>query len=229
MLRACCYVDNSHALGCIRGRALWCLHVPGRRIGAVPYRDVCRLHRLPHHSYQVFPQVGTVELKVPRVREGGYFPSLLESRKKTERALSAVVQEAYVHGVSTRKVDVLVKALGMGGIPKSLMSPSCAKSSTSSSSVSGAGRSKALSPYMWVDATYVKACQDGHVASVAVVLAVGATIRSVFAQPDAKSANQQWIRVSEGFRHRFSRLWAENAVALREKPLAQVAPHKCCP
>jgi putative transposase len=58
---------------------------------------------------------------------------------------------------------------------------------------------------------------------------VGATIRAVFAQPDAKSANQQWLSVSVGFRHRFARLSAETAVALREKPLAQVAPHKSRP
>jgi putative transposase len=91
-------------------------------------------------------RVGTVELKVPRVRDGGYFPSLVEPRRKAERALSAVVQEAYVHGVSTRKVDELVKALGMTGISKSLMSPSCAKSSMKSSSASVTDRSKALIP-----------------------------------------------------------------------------------
>jgi putative transposase len=66
-----------------------------------------------------------VELKVPRVRDGGYFPSLLEPRRRAERALAAVVQEAYVHGVSTRKVDELVKALGMGGISKSRLSELC--------------------------------------------------------------------------------------------------------
>ena len=70
-------------------------------------------------------RVGTVELKVPRVRDGGYFPSLLEPRRRAERALAAVVQEAYVHGVSTRKVDELVKALGMGGISKSRVSELC--------------------------------------------------------------------------------------------------------
>jgi hypothetical protein len=98
---------------------------------------------------------------------------------------------------------------------------------------------------VWVDATYLKARQDGRVASVAVGIAVrvkaqtgerevleqivGATICTVFAQPDAKSAHQQWRMVSEGFRHRFSRLSAENAVALKEKPLAQAAPHKSLP
>ena len=67
-------------------------------------------------------RVGSVELSVPRVRDSSYFPSLLEPRRKAERALAAVVQEAYVHGVSTRKVYELVKALGMGGISKSRVS-----------------------------------------------------------------------------------------------------------
>ena len=91
-------------------------------------------------------RVGTVDLKVPRVRDGGYFPSLLEPRRRAERALSAVVQEAYVHRVSTRKVDELVKALGMSGISKSLMSPKCVRSSMRRSSASEAGRSKAPTP-----------------------------------------------------------------------------------
>jgi len=81
-----------------------------------------------------------VDLKVSRVRDGGYVPSLLEPRRKAERALATVVQEAYVHGVSTRKVDELVKALGMDGISKSLMSTNCSRSSTRRSSASGAGR-----------------------------------------------------------------------------------------
>jgi putative transposase len=70
-------------------------------------------------------RVGSVELSVPRVRDSSYFPSLLEPRRKAERALAAVVQEAYVHGVSTRKVDELVKALGMTGISKSRVSELC--------------------------------------------------------------------------------------------------------
>ena len=66
-----------------------------------------------------------MELSVPRVRDSSYFPSLLEPRRRAERALSAVVQEAYVHGVSTRNVDDLVKALGMSGISKSRVSELC--------------------------------------------------------------------------------------------------------
>ncbi len=67
-------------------------------------------------------RVGTIALRVPRVRDGSFFPSLLEPRRRAERALVAVVQEAYVQGVSTRRVDDLVRALGMEGISKSQVS-----------------------------------------------------------------------------------------------------------
>lgn len=237
-------------------------------------------------------RAGAIELKVPRVRDGSYFPSLLEPRRRAERALSAVVQEAYVHGVSTRKVDELVKALGITGISKSRVSELCEELDEEVERF----RNRPLEgdyPYIWIDATYVKARQDGRVASVAVVIAVGvkgetgerevlgldvgpsedgafwtaflrslvarglsgvrlvtsdahrglkgaigavlhgaswqrcrvhfmrnalslvpkaaqqmvgATIRTVFAQPDTQSARQQWRRVSDGFRSRFPRL-----------------------
>jgi transposase-like protein len=237
-------------------------------------------------------RVGTVELKVPRVRDSSYFPSLLEPRRKAERALSAVVQEAYVHGVSTRKVDELVKALGMTGISKSRVSELCEELDEEVERFRDRPLEGAY-PYVWVDATYLKCRQDGRVVSTAVVIAVGvkaqtgerevlgfdvgfsedgafwsaflrslvarglrgvrlvtsdahrglkgaieavlvgaswqrcrvhfmrnaltlvpkaaqqmvgATIRTVFAQPDAASAHQQWRRVSEGFSSRFPRL-----------------------
>jgi putative transposase len=113
-----------------------------------------------------------VELSVRRVRDSSYFPSLLEPRRRAERALSAVVQEAYVHGVSTRKVDELVKALGMRGISKSRVSELCEELDEEV----GRFRNRELEgpyPYMWLDATYLKSHQDGRVASVAVVIAVG--------------------------------------------------------
>jgi transposase-like protein len=253
-------------------------------------------------------RVGTVELKVPRVRDSSYFPSLLEPRRKAERALAAVVQEAYVHGVSTRKVDELVKALGMGSISKSRVSELCEHLDEEVERF----RNRPLEgsyPYLWVDATYVKARQDGRVVSVAVVIAVGvdgrtgerevlgvdvgpsedgafwasflrslvarglsgvrlvtsdahrglkravgtvlvgtswqrcrvhfmrnalslvpkaaqqmvgATIRTVFAQPDAVSACEQWRRVADGFRHRFLRL-AELMDEAEEDVLAYAA------
>ena len=237
-------------------------------------------------------RAGTVELRVPRVRDGSYFPSPLEPRRRAERALSAVVQEAYVHGVSTRKVDELVRALGMDGISKSRVSELCEELDEQVERF----RSRLLEgshPYIWIDATYLKARQDGRVVSVAVVIAVGingetgerevlgldvgpsedeafwtsflrslvarglsgvrlvtsdahrglkgaigtvlqgaswqrcrvhfmrnalslvpkaaqqmvgATIRTVFAQPDAASAHEQWQRVADGFRSRFQKL-----------------------
>ena len=253
-------------------------------------------------------RVGAVELKVPRVRDSSYFPSLLEPRRRAERALSAVVQEAYVHGVSTRKVDELVKALGMGGISKSRVSELCEELDEEVERF----RDRPLEgpyPYLWVDATYLKARQDGRVSSTAVVIAVGvnaktgerevlgldvglgedgafwssflrslvarglsgvrlvtsdahrglkgaieaivhgaswqrcrvhfmrnalslvpkaaqqmvgATIRTVFAQPDALSAHQQWRKVADGFRGRFPKL-AELMDEAEEDVLAYAA------
>ena len=93
-------------------------------------------HRNGYRQRSWDTRVGTVELSVSRVRDSSYFPPLLEPRRRAERALSTVVQEAYVHGVSTRKVDDLVQALGMSGISKSLMSQSSARNSTRRSSAS---------------------------------------------------------------------------------------------
>jgi putative transposase len=109
---------------------------------------------------------------VPRVCDGGYLPWLLELRRRAERALAAVVQEAYVHGVSTRQVDDLVKALGMGGVSKSRVSEVCEELDKEGDRF----RNRPLEgsyPYVWVDATYVKARQDGRVIPAAVVIAVG--------------------------------------------------------
>jgi transposase-like protein len=117
-------------------------------------------------------RVGTLELRVPRVRDGSYFPSLLDPRKRAERALVAVVQEAYVQGVSTRRVDELVHALGINGISKSQVSRLC---QTLDDEVERF-RSRPLEgpyPYVWLDATYLKVRQDGRVVSMAVVIAIG--------------------------------------------------------
>jgi putative transposase len=119
-------------------------------------------------------RVGTLELAIPKVRPGSYFPSLLEPRRRGERALAAVVQEAYVHGVSTRKVDDLMKALGLEGISKSEVSRVCAALDVEVE----AFRSRALDgeyPYVWLDATYHKVRHDGRVISMATVAAIGVT------------------------------------------------------
>ena len=115
-------------------------------------------------------RVGTIELQVPRVREGGFIPSLLEPRRRAERALVAVVQEAYVHGVSTRKLDDLVQALGIDGISKSQVSRLCQELDGEVERF----RSRPLTgsyPYLWLDATYLKGRENGRVVSMAVVLA----------------------------------------------------------
>lgn len=117
-------------------------------------------------------RVGSIELRVPRVRDGGYYPALLEPRRRGERALVAVVQEAYVQGVSTRRVDDLVKALGMSGISKSQVSRLCQALDTEVERF----RTRKLDgpyPFCWLDATFLKVRHDHRVVSMAVVIAVG--------------------------------------------------------
>ena len=117
-------------------------------------------------------RAGTVELRIPRLRTGSYFPAFLEPRRLAEKALTAVVQEAYIQGISTRSVDDLVKAMGMSGISKSQVSRLCEEIDV---------RVKAFLdrpiegdwPYVWIDATYLKVRQAGRIVSVAVTIAVG--------------------------------------------------------
>src|SRR5918911_1448208 len=115
---------------------------------------------------------GTVELRVPKPRKGSYFPGFLEPRRMAEKALTAVVQEAYVHGVSTRAVDDLVQAMGMSGISKSQVSRLCAEIDDKVKAFL-ARPIEGDWPYLWIDATYVKVRQNGRIVSVAVIVAVG--------------------------------------------------------
>jgi transposase-like protein len=117
-------------------------------------------------------RAGTVELRIPKLRKGSYFPVFLEPRRMAEKALAAVVQEAYVHGVSTRSVDDLVQAMGMSGISKSQVSRLCAEIDEKVK----AFLSRPIEgdwPYLWIDATYMKQRQNGRIVSVAVIVAVG--------------------------------------------------------
>lgn len=117
-------------------------------------------------------RAGTVELRIPKLRKGSYFPSFLEPRRTAERALVAVIQEAYVHGVSTRAVDDLVQAMGASGVSKSQGSRLCAELDERV----GAFLSRPIEgewPYLWLDATYVRVRQAGRIVSVAVTIAVG--------------------------------------------------------
>jgi len=115
---------------------------------------------------------GTIALRIPKLRRGSYFPAFLEPRRSSEKALAAVVQEAYVQGISTRSVDELVKALGMTGISKSQVSRLCEEIDERV----GAFLERPLEgdwPYLWIDATYVKVRQAGRIVSVATIIAVG--------------------------------------------------------
>ena len=112
-------------------------------------------------------RVGTLELRVPRVRDGSFFPGLLEPRKRAERALVATVREAYVQGVSTRRVDDLVKALGLDGISKSQVSRLCEELDTEVERFRNRKLDGAY-PYVWVDATFLKVRQDHRVVNMVV-------------------------------------------------------------
>jgi transposase-like protein len=117
-------------------------------------------------------RAGTVELRIAKLRRGCYFPGFLEPRRMAEKALTAVIQEAYIHGVSTRSVDDLVKALGMSGVSKSQVSRLCAEIDERVT----AFLERPLEgdwPYLWIDATYLKVRQNGRIVSVAVIVAVG--------------------------------------------------------
>ena len=117
-------------------------------------------------------RVGDVALQIPKLRNGSYFPSFLEPRRRAERALLAVIQHAYVEGVSTRKVDDLVQALGLSGIDKSTVSRICQELDSAVS----AFRNRPLDavfPYVWFDALYLKVRQNHRIVSMAVVIAIG--------------------------------------------------------
>ena len=144
-------------------------HVGAERHERTPSRTG---HRNGYRERAWDTRVGTVELRVPRVRDGSFFPALLEPRKRAERALTAVVQEAYVQGVSTRRVDDLVQALGLAGISKSQVSRLCQDLDTEVERF----RTRRLDgpyPYVWLDATFVKVREQGRVVSQAVVIAIG--------------------------------------------------------
>jgi len=147
-------------------------------IGAGRYErtDERTTHRNGSRTRLLSTKAGDVELHIPKFREGSFLPILLEPRRRIDRALWAVVMEAYVHGVSTRKVDDLVRALGIdAGISKSEVSRICGELDA----VVGAFRERRLDhvafPYVFLDATYVKAHEGASVVSKAIVIATGVT------------------------------------------------------
>jgi len=118
-------------------------------------------------------RAGRIDLKIPKLRQGSYFPAILEPRRTAEKALIAVIQEAYIQGISTRSVDDLVKAMGMSGISKSEVSRLVCEIDERVQAflgrpIEGEWR------YLWIDATYVQVRQGGRIVNVAVIIATGA-------------------------------------------------------
>ena len=150
-------------------------------------------------------RAGTVELRIPKLRKGSYFPGFLEPRRLAEKALTAVIQEAYIQGISTRSVDDLVKAMGMSGVSKSQVSRLCEEIDA---------RVKTFLdrpiegdwPYLWIDATYVKVRQAGRIVSVAVTVAVAVNTdgrREVLGMAiGASEAETFWIEFLRKLRRR---------------------------
>ena len=128
-------------------------------------------HRNGYRARDWDTRAGRIELAIPRLRKGSYFPSFLEPRRTAEKALVAVIQEAYVHGVSTRSVDDLVKAMGAGGMSKSQVSRLCAEIDTRVNAFLSRPLEGAW-PYLWLDATYIKVRECGRIISRAVIVAV---------------------------------------------------------
>jgi transposase-like protein len=117
-------------------------------------------------------RAGRIDLAIPKLRKGSYFPAFLEPRRTAEKALTAVIQEAYVHGISTRSVDDLVKAMGASGISKSQVSRLCEEIDERVNAFL-ARPIEGEWPYLWIDATYLKTREAGRIVSTAVILAVG--------------------------------------------------------
>jgi len=116
-------------------------------------------------------RAGRIDLAIPKLRKGSYFPSFLEPRRTAEKALVAVIQEAYVHGVSTRAVDDLVRAMGGTGVSKSQVSRLCAEIDERVQAFLTRPLEGAW-PYLWLDATYIRVRENGRIISRAVIIAV---------------------------------------------------------
>src|SRR5882724_4227283 len=147
-----------------------------QRIGAGRYErsENRTTHRNGSRERLLSTKAGDVSLKIPKLRQGSFFPSLLEPRRRIDRALWAVIMEAYVHGVSTRKVDDLVSALGIdAGVSKSQVSRICAELDRAVTEFRERRLDHIEFPYVFLDATYVKAHEGAHVVSKAIVIATG--------------------------------------------------------
>ncbi|MBL7405405.1 transposase, partial [Escherichia coli] len=128
-------------------------------------------YRNGHRERSLDTRLGSLNLKIPKLRTGSYFPGFLEPRRTVEKALVAVIQEAWIAGVSTRRVDDLVQAMGLSGISKSSVSKLCKDIDERVNAFLTRPLSGAW-PYLWLDATYLKVREGGRIVSVAAIVAV---------------------------------------------------------
>jgi putative transposase len=144
------------------------------QIGAERYdrSEERQTHRNGYRERNWETRVGDVPLRIPKLRRGSYFPSFLESRRRAERALIAVIQSAYIEGVSTRKVDDLVQTLGLAGVDKSKVSRMCKELDEAVTAFRHRPLEEAY-PYLWLDAVYLKVRQNHRIVNMAVVIAIG--------------------------------------------------------
>src|SRR5678816_3260786 len=124
-----------------------------------------------HRDRVLDTRLGSLQLRIPKLRQGSYFPPFLEARKVSEKALVTVIQEAWIGGVSTRRVDELVQAMGLAGISKSQVSKLCKDIDERVNAflerpIEGEWR------YLWLDATYLKVRDGGRIVSVAAIIAM---------------------------------------------------------
>jgi putative transposase len=152
------------------------LEVEAKTGAALGARSSARCtHRNGYRERAWETRAGRIDLAIPKLRKGSYFPSFLEPRRTAEKALTAVIQEAYVHGISTRAVDDLVKAMGGSGVSKSQVSRLCEEidervNAFLARPLEGTWR------YLWLDATSVRVREGGRIVSMATIVAVGANI-----------------------------------------------------
>jgi putative transposase len=159
---------------------------------------------------------GDLTVRIPKTRTGSFFPSLLQPRRRVDQALHSVICEAYVHGVSTRKVDDLVAALGIEtGLSKSEVSRVCAALDADVAAWRHRSLEHTWFPYVFLDATYCKVRLNGHVVSQAVVVATGVSIdgrREVLGHAVGDSENESF--------------WTEFLRSLRDRGLAVAGPDR---
>jgi transposase-like protein len=173
------------------------------RVGAAKYERSGDRNNLRNGSREreLDTRVGTVHLKVPKFRKGSFFPSVLQARRRSEQALMSVIQEAYVHGVSTRNVDEIAQALGLDGVSKSEVSRICKSLETQVNDF----RDRPLDSvyvYVWLDATYIKVREGGRICNKALLLATGLNAdgeREVIGfKMGAAESHESWLEFLRG-------------------------------